>query len=412
MRHVFITLSLFSLLESGLLAELMEFPAASTTTLEIPLGTSIQINYVSSKGDAADYIKAKLIIGSSFYDTGIQYLNGLYINGPASFIINQLTVTPVNGIPYKQGKYGNIWKDATGTGQFSVLLYAPGRTDSTNSEYQTYLEWIAAGNTPLSSDVYTGSNISGSGVLMNYTRYSNQPYKTIIIPSNTTQTVTVPAGKKVIFTGPLGGNMGFGSIYAYPSGGSAGFSYNQEVSFTIRGGYSILPGYEIEGPEIITISYTQSTTTLGGGGSAVSTSETISYGLPFQICTYYFTDESHEPISEYAVNAITTKITSTSGNYGLVTKSDLTAALTQSRTDGINSVISNPNLWTLYTASQIQNTAMGDLVLNKNVNGTFTLNYDIEQSTDLQNWTPYQALSVPLNGLPTDKAFVRVKLKK
>jgi hypothetical protein len=66
----------------------------------------------------------------------------------------------------------------------------------------------------------------------------------------------------------------------------------------------------------------------------------------------------------------------------------------------------------LYTANQIQNMAMGDLVLNKNVNGTFTLNYDIEQSTDLQNWTPYQAVSVPLNGLPTDKAFVRVKLKR
>ena len=78
MRYVFIAFSLISLLESGLLAELMEFPAASTTTFEIPVGTSIQINYVSSKGDAADYIKAKLITGSSFYDTGIQYLNGLF----------------------------------------------------------------------------------------------------------------------------------------------------------------------------------------------------------------------------------------------------------------------------------------------------------------------------------------------
>jgi hypothetical protein len=66
----------------------------------------------------------------------------------------------------------------------------------------------------------------------------------------------------------------------------------------------------------------------------------------------------------------------------------------------------------LYSASQIQNMAMGDLVLNKNINGNFTLNFDIEQSADLQNWSLYQALSVPLNGLPTDKAFVRVKLKK
>ena len=66
----------------------------------------------------------------------------------------------------------------------------------------------------------------------------------------------------------------------------------------------------------------------------------------------------------------------------------------------------------LYTASQLQTMAISDLVLTKNVNGSFTLNYDIEQSTDLQNWTPYQALSLPLTGLPTDKAFVRIKAKQ
>jgi len=65
----------------------------------------------------------------------------------------------------------------------------------------------------------------------------------------------------------------------------------------------------------------------------------------------------------------------------------------------------------LYTANQMQAMAMGNLVLNKNSNGTFTLNYDIEQSSDLQTWTPYQALSLPLTGLPTNKSFVRIKLK-
>jgi hypothetical protein len=66
----------------------------------------------------------------------------------------------------------------------------------------------------------------------------------------------------------------------------------------------------------------------------------------------------------------------------------------------------------LYTASQMQAMAIGDLVLTKDVNGGFVLNYDIEQSTDLQTWTPYQALSLPLTGLPTDKAFVRIKAKQ
>ena len=129
------------------------------------------------------------------------------------------------------------------------------------------------------------------------------------------------------------------------------------------------------------------------------------------------------------VTAVANKIKATGGTYGiatqsglssaittavepLATKSELTSSLTQSRTDGINSVLSNPNLWTLYTTSQIQNMAVGDLVLTKNVGGSFTLNYDIEQSADLQTWTTYAPLSLPLTGLPTDKAFVRIKAKQ
>jgi hypothetical protein len=121
------------------------------------------------------------------------------------------------------------------------------------------------------------------------------------------------------------------------------------------------------------------------------------------------------------ITALANKILAKSGNYGLsvkselgtlATKTELTSALTESRTAGINSVLSNPNLWTLYTTSQIQNMAVGDLVLTRQVGGDFLLNYDIEQSTDLQTWTPYQALSLPLTGLPTDKAFVRIKAKQ
>jgi len=66
----------------------------------------------------------------------------------------------------------------------------------------------------------------------------------------------------------------------------------------------------------------------------------------------------------------------------------------------------------LYLATQMQAMAIGDLVLTKNVGGTFTLNYDIEQSADLQTWTTYAPLSLPLTGLPTDKAFVRIRAKQ
>ena len=79
---------------------------------------------------------------------------------------------------------------------------------------------------------------------------------------------------------------------------------------------------------------------------------------------------------------------------------------------GKNSILNSPNSNGLYTATQMQAMAIGELVLTKDANGAFVLNYDIEQSTDLQTWTPYQALSLPLTGLPTDKAFVRIKAKQ
>jgi len=142
-------------------------------------------------------------------------------------------------------------------------------------------------------------------------------------------------------------------------------------------------------------------------------------GISGQVATDYMVNALAN--NDAFVTAVANKILAKNGNYGLsvkselgtlATKSELTSALTESRTAGVNSVLSNPNLWTLYTTSQIQNMAVGDLVLTRQVGGGFVLNYDIEQSTDLQNWTPYQALSLPLTGLPTDKAFVRIKAKQ
>jgi hypothetical protein len=93
---------------------------------------------------------------------------------------------------------------------------------------------------------------------------------------------------------------------------------------------------------------------------------------------------------------------------GLYNQSQFDANWTNAQRD----ILNNPNSRGLYTTSQIQNMAFGDLVLNKNPNGSFVLNYDIEQSTDLQNWTTYAPLSTPLTGLPADKAFVRIKAKQ
>jgi len=120
------------------------------------------------------------------------------------------------------------------------------------------------------------------------------------------------------------------------------------------------------------------------------------------------------------VTAVANKIKGTVGTYGLATqselgalatKSEITTAINEGKASGIASVTASPNTWSLFTSSQIQNMAIGDLVLTREVNGNFVLNYDIEQSSDLANWTVYSA-NTQIVKLPADKAFVRIKAKQ
>lgn len=80
-----------------------------------------------------------------------------------------------------------------------------------------------------------------------------------------------------------------------------------------------------------------------------------------------------------------------------------------SRTAGRADVTSTPNVYGLYTASQIHNLGLGGIVLDRNSNNEMVLNYQIMQSTDLQNWTPYQSYDLPITNAPSDKMFLRVQ---
>jgi len=124
------------------------------------------------------------------------------------------------------------------------------------------------------------------------------------------------------------------------------------------------------------------------------------------------------------ITAVANKIISKVGHYGLATqnglssaieplatKTQITTAINEGKSAGIASVTASPNTWSLFTSSQIQNMAIGDLVLTREVNGNFVLNYDIEQSNDLANWTVYSA-NTQIVRLPADKAFVRIKAKQ
>jgi len=141
--------------------------------------------------------------------------------------------------------------------------------------------------------------------------------------------------------------------------------------------------------------------------------QTTQIGISGQVASDYIINALAN--NDDFVTAVADKIKATSGNYGLATQSGVTglisSVINEGRVAGIASVIASPNTWSLFTTSQIQNMAIGDLVLTREVNGNFVLNYDIEQSEDLANWTVYSA-NRQIVKLPADKAFVRIKAKQ
>jgi len=76
---------------------------------------------------------------------------------------------------------------------------------------------------------------------------------------------------------------------------------------------------------------------------------------------------------------------------------------------GKDSILNNPNSNGLYTTNQIHNLGLGGIVLNRNTNNQLVLNYQVLQSTDLQNWSPYQQTELVISNAPTNKMFLRVQ---
>jgi len=79
------------------------------------------------------------------------------------------------------------------------------------------------------------------------------------------------------------------------------------------------------------------------------------------------------------------------------------------RTAGRNEILNSPNSYNLYSTSQIQNLGLGGIILNRNANNQLVLNYQILQSTDLQNWSSYQNNELVISNAPSDKMFLRVQ---
>lgn len=79
------------------------------------------------------------------------------------------------------------------------------------------------------------------------------------------------------------------------------------------------------------------------------------------------------------------------------------------RTTGRNDILNAPNSYDLYTTNQIHTMGLGGIVLNRDTNNQLTLNYQVMQSSDLQNWSPYQTYQLPITNAPTNKMFLRVQ---
>jgi hypothetical protein len=195
-------------------------------------------------------------------------------------------------------------------------------------------------------------------------------------------------------------------------------------TYSVSGGYLTITGYTGSGGAISTPESLDGTgvsqlaswngISIFGASNTSVTSVTINVPVQligdsaFQNCTGLTSvtiPSTVTSIGQYAFSGCTGQLVSS-------VISQLASNSASNYTAGQQSVIANPTTHNLYNTSQIQNMAVGDLVLTKNVGGTFTLNYDIEQSTDLQSWLPYQSFNQQITNLPSDKAFIRFKAKQ
>jgi hypothetical protein len=78
---------------------------------------------------------------------------------------------------------------------------------------------------------------------------------------------------------------------------------------------------------------------------------------------------------------------------------------------GKQSILTNPNAYQLYTSNQIHNLRFGGLMLNKQ-NDQLKLNYEIQQSADLQSWDSYEQHELVLSNVSSNKLFLRLMPKE
>ena len=199
-------------------------------------------------------------------------------------------------------------------------------------------------------------------------------------------------------------------IYWQSNGGTGGAPTALGVPGEVQGGISVLYIYSVSTPSLLfaIVKEDQAVTAYCGLPLDVL-ADLVARRIGLNPLNYGLAPKTYvDDVAGTAQARGVTSVTQNPRTYSLYTQSEYQT----SQAAGVNSVLASPNAWSLYTAGQIQDMSIGNPLLTKNSSGKFVLNYEIEQSDDLKTWVPYRVKAEELTGLPTDKAFVRIKAKQ
>jgi len=370
-------ISLFTLLLGAQISfpgEFVELPAWTETTVSVATSEAL---IIEAAGGPWGYFDSYTLnprlekdgATNPFLDIGQLGWGGtprVYLPGPARLIFGSNMVSTNNGTNTNGGTYSS-W--------FPAVVYGLNvrRVSLTNSPYQ----WVLLGSRS------NGTSTSGTNV--------------------TNAFISVPSGKKLLaFAGAMS-NFSLIPTNLVPTNGT--FVEAAPIKILFWKSDRVTPN-PIYGPADVQVSLDYWAVGVGSLAYSLVNADSVQPGD-----SSGGTDPQALAASTNFLQALASNLIVASNSHGFATKGDLALSVEEGRASGIASVLSNPNQWTLFTTNQIKNMAVGDLVLTRTNGSGFVLNYDIEQSEDLVSWVPYQGLAMSLTNLPTNKAFLRLKIK-
>jgi len=244
---------------------------------------------------------------------------------------------------------------------------------------------------------------SYGGAALNEVRV-NSPQEVI---SSFSLLTIVDSAKGSVSISPVQPNYSSGDTVTLTANALPGFIFNSWSGDALGTGSSI--SFTMDSNKSVTANFSQDTGDTDGDGLS-NYQEIVTYGTnPNQkdsnsdgIEDGQATALGYSPLFNFGSLIAFLKTNPVSGLYNQ-------SQYDSNRTAGRNEILNSPNSYNLYNTNQIQNLGLGGIILNRNTNNQLVLNYQILQSTDLQNWAPYQLNELVISNTPSDKMFLRVQ---